>query len=42
MIEKWITWYNGVLSGTGLSDNLVIFIENATIAVITIGLAFLS
>lgn len=39
MIERWINWYNGVLSGTALSDRLVVFIENATIVLITIVLA---
>jgi miniconductance mechanosensitive channel len=42
MIERWIEWYNGVLSGTGMSENLVIFLENLTIIVITAGLAFLA
>ena len=42
MIERWIDWYNGVLSGTGMSENLVIFLENLTIIVITAGLAFLA
>jgi len=42
MIEKWIQWYNGILSGTGLSDGMHIFIENATIILITILLAVLA
>ena len=42
MIEKWIQWYNGILSGTGLSDGMQIFIENATIILITILLAILA
>jgi miniconductance mechanosensitive channel len=42
MVERWITWYNEVLAGTGMSENLVIFIENITIIVITVGLAFLA
>lgn len=42
MVEKWITWYNEVLAGTGMSENLVIFIENITIIVITVGMAFLA
>ena len=29
MIERWIAWYNDLLTGTGLSEGLVIFIENA-------------
>ena len=42
MIEKWIGWYSNMLSGTGLSESLLVFIENATIIVITIGLAILA
>jgi miniconductance mechanosensitive channel len=42
MIEKWISWYSGILSGTGLSDKMVVFIENATIIIITVLLAFLA
>ena len=42
MIEKWISWYSGILSGTGLSARMVIFIENATIIIITVLLAFLA
>lgn len=42
MIERWINWYNDLLTGAGLSDGLVIFIENASIVIITIGLAFLA
>jgi len=42
MIEKWIGWYSNMLSGTGLSESLLVVIENATIIVITIGLAFLA
>ena len=42
MIERWITWYQDLLAGTGMSENLVVFIENVTIIVITIGLAFLA
>ena len=42
MIERWIHWYQGVLSGSGMSDNLALLIENATVIVITIGLAFLA
>lgn len=42
MIERWITWYFDLLSGTGLSDGLVVFIENATVIIITIGLAILA
>ena len=42
MIERWIQWYNELISGTGLSARLVVFIENATIAVITIILALLA
>jgi len=39
MIEKWIQWYIGILSGTGLSDGMKTFIENATIILATIILA---
>ena len=42
MIERWIEWYNGILTGAGLSENLVIFIENVTVIAITTGLAFLA
>ncbi len=42
MIENWISWYNGVLTGTGMSDTFVIIIENATVILVTIGLAILA
>ncbi|MFH0757202.1 MAG: mechanosensitive ion channel domain-containing protein [Bacteroidota bacterium] len=42
MIEKWIAWYNGILAGTVLSEKLIIFIENATVILVTIGLAILA
>jgi len=42
MITRWIEWYNTLLTGTGLSESLVVIIENATIIVITIGLAILA
>jgi miniconductance mechanosensitive channel len=42
MITRWIEWYNTLLTGTGMSDSLVVVIENATIIVITIGLAILA
>ena len=42
MIERGITWYNELLSGTGLSDGMLVFIENATIIVGTIILAGLA
>lgn len=42
MIERWIIWYNDLLSGTGLSESLVVIIENITLIVITIGLAILA
>jgi miniconductance mechanosensitive channel len=42
MIEKLINWYNGLLSGTGLSESLVILIENVSIIIVTIGLAILA
>ena len=42
MIERWINWYVDLLSGTGMSDNLGIIIENATIILITVLLALLA
>lgn len=42
MIERWIEWYNQLLTGTGMSDTMVVIIENATIIIITIGLALLA
>lgn len=42
VIERWIQWYNDLLSGTGMSDGLVIFFENLTIIVITVFLALLA
>lgn len=42
MIEKWIHWYFTLLTESGLSDSLVVFIENMTIILLTIGLAFLA
>jgi miniconductance mechanosensitive channel len=42
MIERIITWYQELLSGTGLSDGMLIFIENATIILITILLAWMA
>jgi len=42
MIERLINWYNTLLTESGLSDNLVIFIENASIILITVGLAWLA
>jgi miniconductance mechanosensitive channel len=42
MIERVISWYNGILTGTGLSESLVVFIENVTIILITLGLAALA
>ena len=42
MIEKWINWYQNLLSGAGLSESLVVLIENATIIVVTVGLAILA
>jgi miniconductance mechanosensitive channel len=41
MIERGINWYAQLLSGTGLSDGMLVFIENATITVVTIILALL-
>ncbi|MCP4310550.1 MAG: mechanosensitive ion channel [Bacteroidetes bacterium] len=42
MIERLIGWYNEILTGTSLSDSMVVFIENMTLIVITVGLAFLA
>jgi len=42
MIERLVNWYVELLSGTGISDGLGIFIENATIIVVTILLALLA
>ena len=42
MIERGISWYVELLSGTGLSDGMLVFIENATIIVVTILLALLA
>jgi miniconductance mechanosensitive channel len=42
MIETWIAWYNELLSGTGMSEGLVVFIENATVIVVTVLLAILA
>jgi miniconductance mechanosensitive channel len=42
MIERWITWYQDLLAGAGISENLVIFSENATVILITAGLAILA
>ncbi len=42
MIERWINWYNELLTGAGLSDGMVVFLENSTIIIITIGLALLA
>ncbi len=42
MIEVWIGWYYDLLVGTGLSQGLIIFIENATIIIVTLGLAILA
>ena len=42
MIEKILSWYNELLTGTSLSENLVIFIENISIILITIGVAWLA
>ncbi len=42
MIEHWIKWYQDLLSGTSMSESLVVFIENATIILITVILALLA
>jgi miniconductance mechanosensitive channel len=42
MIERWINWYKELLSGTALSEGIRVFVENATVIVITIILAVLA
>ncbi len=42
MIENLINWYAQKLEATALSDKMVVFIENATIIIVTIGLALLA
>jgi miniconductance mechanosensitive channel len=42
LIEKAISWYAEILAGTGLSDSMLIFIENATIILVTVILAILA
>ena len=42
MIEKLITWYRGILAAGGLSDKMLVFIENATIIIVTLGIAMLA
>ncbi len=42
MIARWIEWYNALLTGTGMSESLLVLVENATIIVITIILAILA
>jgi miniconductance mechanosensitive channel len=42
MIEQWMNWYNGLLSGAGVSDKLAVIIENGTTIIITIILALLA
>ena len=42
MIERGIHWYVELLSGTGLSDGMMVFIENATIILATVILALLA
>lgn len=42
MIEQWITRYSELLSETGLSDGMKIFVENASVIVLTIILALLA
>ena len=42
MIHNLIQWYHQLLSGTGLSDGMQIFIENATIILAIVILAFLA
>jgi len=42
MIERWILTYRELLTGAGASEELAIFIENATVILVTIGLAILA
>ena len=42
LVERGISWYAELLSGTGLSDGMKIFVENATIIFVTILLALLA
>jgi len=42
MIERLIEWYSEVLSSTQLSEGLVVFIENATLLLVTLGVAILA
>ncbi|MEN8203795.1 MAG: mechanosensitive ion channel domain-containing protein [Bacteroidota bacterium] len=42
MIERWIGWYKGVLTEAGLSEGLVVFIENASVILLIAGLALLA
>lgn len=42
LIDRGINWYIDLLSGSGLSDGMVVFIENATIILLTVILALLA
>jgi miniconductance mechanosensitive channel len=42
MIERWISWYGGILYDSGISERMVTFIENATTVIVTIGVALLA
>ena len=42
MIERLLSWFNTALTGTSLSESLVIIIENTSIIVVTIVLAWLA
>ncbi len=42
MIERWISWYGGILYDSGISERMVTFIENATTFIVTIGVALLA
>jgi len=42
MIDRWIYWYSELLSGTGLSERMQVFLENATIILVTVILAILA
>ncbi len=42
MVETLINWYHDLLAGTGLSDKLLVFVENATLVLATVLLALLA
>jgi len=42
MIDRWIAWYSELLSGTPLSDRTLVFLENASIILLTVIVAILA